>query len=98
MHKDIKGLLGIQGWVVYGVREESGRIVVKVVVDPFHVIQDANHRLDEARRLEQEMSHRANELPRSKLRGIRREMLRVAQHDPFDKTQGHGEGNRTMTD
>jgi len=39
-----------------------------------------------------------NELPRSNMRGIRREMLRVAQHDPFDKTQGHGEGNRTMTD
>jgi transposase len=26
----------------------------KVVVDPFHVIQDANHRLDEARRAEQQ--------------------------------------------
>jgi transposase len=30
----------------------------KVVVDPFHVIQDANQRFDEARRLEQQMSHR----------------------------------------
>ncbi len=25
-------------------------------------------------------------------------VLRSAQHDPFDKTQGHGEVNRTMTD
>lgn len=45
---------------------ERGRVVVeeelpwaKVVVDYFHVIQDANRRVDEARRLEQEMSHRA---------------------------------------
>ena len=45
-----------------------------------------------------DLIQRGNELPRSKLRGIRREMLRMAQHDPFDKTQGHGEGNRTMTD
>jgi len=29
-----------------------------VVVDPFHIIQDANTRLDEARRLEQEMRRR----------------------------------------
>jgi len=29
--------------------------LAKVVVDPFHVIQDANHRLDEARQIEQQM-------------------------------------------
>ncbi len=30
----------------------------KVVVDLFHVIQDANRRLDETRRLEQQLRHR----------------------------------------
>ena len=30
----------------------------KVVLDPFHVIQDANRRVDETRKLEQHMSHR----------------------------------------
>lgn len=30
----------------------------RVVVDPFHVIQDGNRRVDEARRLEQQMSGR----------------------------------------
>jgi transposase len=30
MEHDIKGVLGIQGWVVYGTREEAGRLVVRV--------------------------------------------------------------------
>lgn len=36
----------------------------KVVVDPFHVIADANKRLDEARRLEQEMRGRKVSIPK----------------------------------
>lgn len=44
---------------------EKARVVLeqvlkgaRVVVDRFHVIQDANRRVDEARELEQQMSHR----------------------------------------
>ena len=36
----------------------------KVVVDPFHIIADANKRLDEARRLEQEMRGRRISIPK----------------------------------
>jgi transposase len=30
MEESIRGLLGIQGWIVYGVREEADRVLVRV--------------------------------------------------------------------
>jgi len=36
----------------------------RVVVDPFHVIGDANKRMDEARRIEQEVHPRKTRIPK----------------------------------
>ncbi len=51
-------LLLIQCFESGGTRQEKELEGAKVVVDPFDVIQDANRRVDEARRVEQQMSHR----------------------------------------
>lgn len=55
----------------------------KVVVDPFHVIADANHRLDEARRLEQEMKDRRVSIPK-RVFLMGKEKLREEQKQKVD--------------
>lgn len=55
----------------------------KVVADPFHVIADANQRLDEARRLEQEIRRRKISIPKRAFL-VGREKLREGQKQKVD--------------
>jgi transposase len=54
----------------------------KIIVDPFHVIQDANRRLDEARRIEQEASK--DKIPRFPLIKAK-ERLTPRQQEALEK-------------
>jgi len=55
----------------------------RIVLDPFHVIADANRRLDEARRLEQEVRRRRVSIPR-RVFLVGREKLREGQRLKVD--------------
>jgi len=57
--------------------------LAKVVVDPFHVIADANKRFDEARRIEQEVRGKRANIPK-RLFLVGREKLREEQRQKVD--------------
>ncbi len=64
MREHIKRVLRVQGWNVYGVREEVGRLVVRVGKSRKGANclrcgeRSLRVRLDETRRLEQQLRHR----------------------------------------
>lgn len=59
----------------------------KVVVDPFHIIADANNRLDEARRLEQEVRGKRVSIPK-RVFLVGREKLQEEQRQKVDDLLG----------
>ncbi len=54
----------------------------KVVVDPFHVVADANRRVDEARRIEQEIISRRVRIPMGLLQGCNTK-IKMLKHTSF---------------
>lgn len=62
--------------------------LAKVVVDPFHIIADANRRLDEARRLEQEVRGRRVSIPK-RVFLVGREKLREGHRQKVDSLLAH---------